>query len=165
MSTDDKERIRQARVSGAVKGLGIHETGLSFRRTLSKGTLDSQTKVGSVQVKKCAAHKSSFARRFKLCQDRVGHNHENSNLTLLHPMKLNIPEGSITAIVGCSSSGKSTLLKFMAGCLDNNVEWEGAGKQYNEILLEILLEIVIRCDYGILLSSFHYSFIILYYAQ
>lgn len=146
MSTDDKERIRQARLSGAVEGLGIHETGLSFRRTLSKGTLDSQTKVGHVQVKKCAAHRSSFARRFKLCQDRVGHNnsdHEKSNATLLHPMKLNTPEGSITAILGSSNSGKSTLLKFMAGCLDSNVEWEGTGKQSVEMIFEMLLEMIL----------------------
>ncbi|KAL7463291.1 hypothetical protein ACHAXS_003680 [Conticribra weissflogii] len=45
--------------------------------------------------------------------------------TLLMPMRVDIPAGSITAIVGTADSGKSSLLKFLAGCNDKNVHCEG----------------------------------------
>ncbi len=47
---------------------------------------------------------------------------------ILHPMRVDLPVGSITAIVGTAESGKSTLLKFLAGCIDDGVVCEGAGK-------------------------------------
>jgi ABC-type bacteriocin/lantibiotic exporter with double-glycine peptidase domain len=46
---------------------------------------------------------------------------------LLHPTQVDIPAGSITAILGTAESGKSTLLKFMAGCVDTNLECHGVG--------------------------------------
>jgi len=45
---------------------------------------------------------------------------------ILHPMRVDLPVGSITAIVGTAESGKSTLLKFLAGCMDDGVVCEGA---------------------------------------
>lgn len=47
---------------------------------------------------------------------------------ILHPMRFDLPAGSITAILGGSESGKSTLLKFLAGSMDRNVIFEGEGE-------------------------------------
>jgi len=43
----------------------------------------------------------------------------------LHPMKVDVPDGSVTAIIGPVSSGKSTLLNFLAGSLDHNLTVDG----------------------------------------
>ena len=43
-------------------------------------------------------------------------------------MMVDIPAGSITAILGTADSGKSTLLKFLAGCMDGNMVYDGVGE-------------------------------------
>jgi ABC-type multidrug transport system ATPase subunit len=48
-----------------------------------------------------------------------------SRTTIIHPFRMDVPHGSITAILGTAESGKSTLLKFMAGCSDKNLSCEG----------------------------------------
>ncbi|KAL7533980.1 hypothetical protein ACHAWF_004684 [Thalassiosira exigua] len=45
--------------------------------------------------------------------------------TILHPTRVTIPPGSVTAILGASESGKSTLLK-LAGCMDRKLVYDGA---------------------------------------
>mmetsp|Transcript_37529 Transcript_37529/g.69435 ORF Transcript_37529/g.69435 Transcript_37529/m.69435 type:complete len:318 (-) Transcript_37529:203-1156(-) len=54
-----------------------------------------------------------------------GH-HTKTRRTILYPMRVDIPMGSVTAILGSAESGKSTLLKFLAGCMDKNTVYEGA---------------------------------------
>lgn len=144
---NDKERIRNHRESsGAVGDIGIIETGLSFQRAASKKSIDSLFKPGCVQLTKCEAHKSSLAKRFKLFRNRItqvsSSGEGDGNKTLLHPMKISIPEGSITAILGTADSGKSTLMKFIAGCLDKNVEWDGIGK-FNFVDCTVSLELTV----------------------
>jgi ABC-type polysaccharide/polyol phosphate transport system ATPase subunit len=80
---------------------------------------------GRVQVTRCKVHTSSLARRIKLlwnCTTWTSSSDGNVKKMLLHPMRINIPEGSITAILGNADSRKPTLLKFIAGCLDKNCE-------------------------------------------
>jgi ABC-type bacteriocin/lantibiotic exporter with double-glycine peptidase domain len=130
----DNEQVCQFQANNAVGDLGVIETGLNIHSTHRK-SLDS-VKTGCVQLTKCEAHKSSFVREFKLLSQCVTHNINSDGngfvTTLLHPLKVNIPEGSITAILGTADSGKSTLMKFIAGCLDKNVEWDGVGALHIE---------------------------------
>ena len=44
----------------------------------------------------------------------------NAGKRLLHPMKILLPEGSLTAIMGPSGSGKSTLLNTLTDSLSTN---------------------------------------------
>eukprot|EP00567_Pseudictyota_dubia_P017121 CAMPEP_0197437676 /NCGR_PEP_ID=MMETSP1175-20131217/4856_1 /TAXON_ID=1003142 /ORGANISM="Triceratium dubium, Strain CCMP147" /LENGTH=667 /DNA_ID=CAMNT_0042967253 /DNA_START=443 /DNA_END=2446 /DNA_ORIENTATION=- len=45
--------------------------------------------------------------------------------TLLHPMRVDIPSGSMTAIIGPAGSGKTTLLNYLAGSLDSRIKCKG----------------------------------------
>lgn len=126
---DDKEHIREHRINNAVGDIGVIETGLCLRRNASKKSLDSLARPGLCTLIKCRA-RPSLAKRLKLLRNCVTRSSSTEgDVALLHAMKLNIPEGSITAILGTADSGKSTLLKFLAGCLDRNVEWDGIGTQ------------------------------------
>jgi ABC-type polysaccharide/polyol phosphate transport system ATPase subunit len=80
-------------------------------------------------VQKCEVNKSGLRNSLKRVWNRCSSGKDGVKTTLLHPMKITIPEG-ITAIIGTAESGKSTLLKFMAGCLNNNVECVGDGESY-----------------------------------
>lgn len=64
------------------------------------------------------------------------------NQVLLHPLRVDIPPGSITAILGGACSGKRTLLKFLAGHMDRNVDFDGKGEL--QIHLQLLSEIHIH---------------------
>eukprot|EP00804_Cyclotella_cryptica_P001113 CCRYP_008394-RA/>CCRYP_008394-RA protein AED:0.08 eAED:0.08 QI:34/1/1/1/0.75/0.6/5/484/717 len=147
MITDIKSEVGQRRLEHAVDGLGIIETGLSSRSKTCKrsGTAsgkscrsadskslgtDDSTKVGRVILKKCEAKELRLAhrlRRISNCPDNAATRitRGGARKTLLYPMKVDIPAGCITAILGTSESGKSTLLKFMAGCADTNLDCDG----------------------------------------
>ncbi len=47
---------------------------------------------------------------------------------LLHPLRVDIPAGSVTAVLGGAGSGTSTLLKFLAGRMDRGVDYAGKGE-------------------------------------
>jgi ABC-type glutathione transport system ATPase component len=151
MIVDIKNEIGQRRLEHTVAGLGIIETGLPNSSRISKRpgvtsgkscrSIDSKSlgtdgtgKVGRVILKKCEAKQFRLTNRIKQisnCPSNVAAtsgNESNAKRTLLHPMKVDIPAGSITAIVGTSESGKSTLLKFMAGCADSNLDCDGVGE-------------------------------------
>lgn len=74
--------------------------------------------IGSVVLSKCDANTYGSTIRDKL-------RGVNNKSTILFPSRMDLPHGSITAVVGSSESGKSTLLKYMAGCSDTNLVCEG----------------------------------------
>jgi ABC-type hemin transport system ATPase subunit len=57
------------------------------------------------------------------------------NKVLLHPLRVDLPAGSITAVLGGAGSGTSTLLKFLAGQMDKNVTYDGKGEFKTRVLL------------------------------
>ena len=145
----NRDQVSQRRLEGAVAGVGVIERGFStklFSTRLgldgSRGkasqdkslNTDSSSKIGHVSLKKCTTKTSAMNKLFagtsrskgdvSCCKSTDAINKK----TLLHPMKVNIPQESITAILGTSESGKSTFLKFLAGCPDNNVDCEGVGE-------------------------------------
>eukprot|EP01082_Thalassiosira_pseudonana_P000200 g357.t1.1.5e174188 g357 g357.t1 contig1:864473-866633(+) len=85
----------------------------------SLGTEDV-TRPGRIILKKCEAAVPSSS-----LLNRLYKNREGRKKTILHSMRVDVPAGSITAILGTSESGKSTLLKFMAGCMDKNMAYDG----------------------------------------
>ena len=127
VTTHMKADIAQRRSNNAVAGVGIIETGLEGRERSRKSSISDP--VGRVLVQKCEVNKSGLYNSLKRVWNRCSSGKDGVKTTLLHPMKITIPEG-ITAIIGTAESGKSTLLKFMAGCLNNNVECVGDGESY-----------------------------------
>ena len=127
VTTHMKADIAQRRSNNAVAGVGIIETGLEGRERSRKSSISDP--VGRVLVQKCEVNKSGLRNSLKRVWNRCSSGKDGVKTTLLHPMKITIPEG-ITAIIGTAESGKSTLLKFMAGCLNNNVECVGDGESY-----------------------------------
>lgn len=65
--------------------------------------------VGSVVLQRCEAlfYSSELTERLR---------GKKTSTKILHPCRMDVPQGSITAILGTAESGKSTLLKFLAGC-------------------------------------------------
>ncbi|KAL3795767.1 hypothetical protein HJC23_008254 [Cyclotella cryptica] len=167
MITDIKSEVGQRRLEHAVDGLGIIETGLSSRSKTCKrsGTAsgkscrsadskslgtDDSTKVGRVILKKCEAKELRLAhrlRRISNCPDNAATRitRGGARKTLLYPMKVDIPAGCITAILGTSESGKSTLLKFMAGCADTNLDCDGVDTMFSHFSSE-KGEVTSMCD-------------------
>jgi ABC-type multidrug transport system ATPase subunit len=144
-----RAEITQRRIDGAVDGVGVIETAsyktMSTRSGLNASSKNCQstdkslatdvsTRVGNVLLKRCEAKDPIITRlrRLGVCPRRGKNNvicstnaESDTKKTLLHPMRFNVPEGSITAILGTSESGKSTLMKFLAGCADSNLDCEG----------------------------------------
>lgn len=140
----------QRRADGAVGDLGVIETGLPSKvgsvngdgsvTTASRGgqirtnrtflrtkrdSLDSRLPVGRARVVKCEIPAGGGGVSSLLSNLKKGKNNNGTNTTILHPMRVDIPAGSITAILGTAQSGKSTLLKFLAGCMDKNMVYDG----------------------------------------
>jgi ABC-type hemin transport system ATPase subunit len=46
---------------------------------------------------------------------------------LLHPMKIVLPEGSVTAVLGPSGAGESTLLSVLTDSLQRNTKGKATG--------------------------------------
>jgi ATPase subunit of ABC transporter with duplicated ATPase domains len=150
MATKEQICQRHVHVDGVVEGVGVIETGfttsskaISTRSGLGVTdkslTTDASNRIGTVILKKCEAKASLGSRLHNMmgAHSRRGNGDVsccttkstgNGKKSLLHPTRVNVPEGSITAIVGTSESGKSTLLKFMAGCADRNLECAGVGE-------------------------------------
>ncbi len=98
-----------------------------FRHRLSSGDSSSSHVDGRARIIKCVVpndeYKSLPCMRGKETSDAT------KMKPILHPMRFDLPAGSITAILGTSESGKSTLLvKFLAGYMDKNVIYEGDGE-------------------------------------
>jgi hypothetical protein len=153
MDANNRAEITQRRIDGAVDGVGVIETasyktmstrsglnasGKNCQSTDKSLATDVSTRVGNVLLKKCEAKDPIITRlrRLGVCPRRGKNNvicstiaDSDAKKTLLHPMRFNVPEGSITAILGTSESGKSTLMKFLAGCADSNLDCEGVGEQ------------------------------------
>lgn len=74
--------------------------------------------VGSVVLQRCEAlfYSSELTERLR---------GKKTSTKILHQCRMDVPQGSITAILGTAESGKSTLLKFLAGCSDKNLSCEG----------------------------------------
>ncbi|KAL7472192.1 hypothetical protein ACHAXS_013645 [Conticribra weissflogii] len=96
-----------------------------FKKWAGAGGKEAQEDIrpGRVVVEKCQAKIECPAIARIKCM--VTGEIRKDKKTLLKPMRMDIPAGSITAIVGTADSGKSTLLKFLAGCNDKNVHCEG----------------------------------------
>jgi putative hydroxymethylpyrimidine transport system ATP-binding protein len=45
---------------------------------------------------------------------------------ILHNLCMTIPGGQWTCLLGRSGSGKTSLLRYLAGLLDNDIEWQGS---------------------------------------
>lgn len=52
-----------------------------------------------------------------------------SGKTILQPMKVDFPPGSITGILGPSGSGKTTFLNFISGNMPGNLKFTGEGEK------------------------------------
>jgi ABC-type transport system involved in cytochrome bd biosynthesis fused ATPase/permease subunit len=117
---------------------GLNASGKNCQNTDKSLTTDASSRIGAVVLKKCEA-KPALANRL-LSQMSLRPIRTTGDVScsttatssdakkILHPMRVNIPEGSITAVLGTSESGKSTLLKFMAGCADRNLHCDGVGE-------------------------------------
>ena len=114
----------QSRFNDNIVGeLGLIETGLPPPARCSQhGSVASlsECRSGRATLKRCEVihHISSFSRNIKTQQ-------QHAKQILLHPLRVDIPTGSITAIIGAAGSGKSTLLKFLACHTDRNVSVDG----------------------------------------
>ena len=108
------------------KQLGILRTNRTLPRFLPgrhhKSSQDSTTSTwvneGRAKVLKCEV-------KMDARQCGGNRNATSNTRTILHPMRFDIPAGSVTAIFGTAQSGKSTLMKMLAGCLDKNMLYEG----------------------------------------
>ena len=112
MSMKSRDSLHTSIKHHAVAGLGLIETGLDHQESTATthATNTSTSKPG-----RCIIRKYCVKNRRK-------------ELTLLHPMKLTIPSGSLTAIIGPSGCGKTALLKFLSECTDASTVAEGEGK-------------------------------------
>lgn len=57
--------------------------------------------------------------------DNAGLRYPNVNQAILDKLSMQIPAGQWTCLLGRSGSGKTSLLRYLAGLLDSNVEWQG----------------------------------------
>ena len=49
---------------------------------------------------------------------------------ILHPMRVDFPEGSVCAILGPSGGGKTTFLNILTDSIPSNIKARGAGEMY-----------------------------------
>ena len=139
--------VAKHRKESAVGELGVIETGLPTKRSAAShqdrggGSIscsNADTKVGRASLQTCEVicRTATFG-----CCGGSKYKKKNmmaaatpavqvKNQVILHPLRVDIPVGSITAILGGAGSGKTTLLKFLAGNMDRNVIVEGKGKCY-----------------------------------
>jgi len=114
MTTD----VTKRRAESAVGDLGIIETGLPTNRSSSVHSSQRCTLQRCEVIRRTAFVWNAKNKSAVRAEEKV----------LLHPLRVNIPAGSITAVLGGAGSGKSVLLKFLAGHMDRNVVYEGKGE-------------------------------------
>ena len=117
MSTDVKKR----RVENAVDNVGIIET--AFQQIPSR-SVQSEFREGRASLEKCEVISSAVSS----CGAEKNLGVHVNKKVLLHPLRVDIPAGSITAILGGAGCGMSTLLKFLAGHMDRGVDYDGRGE-------------------------------------
>mmetsp|Transcript_24363 Transcript_24363/g.50419 ORF Transcript_24363/g.50419 Transcript_24363/m.50419 type:complete len:734 (-) Transcript_24363:315-2516(-) len=108
---------------------GSKSIGIKTRRIFNwTGSISKETKdgirPGRAVIERCEA-RVGCPIKARIKKRLMGTRCNKGKRTLLMPMRVDIPAGSITAIVGTADSGKSSLLKFLAGCNDKNVHCEG----------------------------------------
>ena len=139
--------VTEFRETSAVGTLGVIETGLEStnrsrssipgRRTTGRqsngaasdddlSSLGGETMTGRSALTGLTSRPGRCIVR--KCTVMVGRRGRQTEKVLLHPMKVDLPNGSLTAIIGPSGSGKTTLMKFLSGSLDNSVRFRGGGK-------------------------------------
>eukprot|EP00985_Skeletonema_marinoi_P027643 scaffold23018_cov205-Skeletonema_marinoi.AAC.6 len=116
MTTDVTKRRKES----AVGNLGVIETGLPTNRH-SIQTVTSEFREGRCILEKCEV----ISRTVSFCGATNKVDVKVKNKVLLHPLRVDLPAGSITAVLGGAGSGTSTLLKFLAGQMDKNVTYDG----------------------------------------
>mmetsp|Transcript_28685 Transcript_28685/g.43322 ORF Transcript_28685/g.43322 Transcript_28685/m.43322 type:complete len:143 (-) Transcript_28685:21-449(-) len=126
MTTDVSKRRKES----AVGNLGIIETGLPTNRH-SIQTVASEFREGRCILEKCEV----ISRTVSFCGETNKVDVKVKNKVLLHPLRVDLPAGSITAVLGGAGSGTSTLLKFLAGQMDKNVTYDGKGLFKTPVLL------------------------------
>eukprot|EP00984_Skeletonema_dohrnii_P021110 scaffold10449_cov131-Skeletonema_dohrnii-CCMP3373.AAC.4 len=126
MTTDVTKRRKES----AVGNLGIIETGLPTNRH-SIQTVTSEFREGRCILEKCEV----ISRTVSFCGETNKVDVKVKNKVLLHPLRVDLPAGSITAVLGGAGSGTSTLLKFLAGQMDKNVTYDGKGLFKTPVLL------------------------------
>ena len=130
--------VAKHRKDSAVGELGVIETGLPTKRAASQdrggGSTNADKKLGRASLQKCevVSRTATFGcynkNKKKNMMAAATPAVQVKNQVILHPLRVDIPVGSITAILGGAGSGKSTLLKFLAGNMDRNVIVEGKGE-------------------------------------
>jgi ATPase subunit of ABC transporter with duplicated ATPase domains len=124
MTTD----VTKRRIESAVGNLGVIETGLPTNR---HSTVTSEFREGRCILEKCEV----ISRTVSFCGATNKVDVKVKNKVLLHPLRVDLPAGSITAVLGGAGSGTSTLLKFLAGQMDKNVTYDGKGEFKTRVLL------------------------------
>eukprot|EP00563_Minutocellus_polymorphus_P008385 CAMPEP_0181026220 /NCGR_PEP_ID=MMETSP1070-20121207/3520_1 /TAXON_ID=265543 /ORGANISM="Minutocellus polymorphus, Strain NH13" /LENGTH=768 /DNA_ID=CAMNT_0023103391 /DNA_START=264 /DNA_END=2567 /DNA_ORIENTATION=+ len=130
--------VTEHRLTSAVSKLGIIETGLESmsQRVSSQGrgrnrrgaddddlsSLGGETMTGRSALTGATSDQDGASCASAPSWSGRGKQKEK---VLLHPMKVDLPNGSLTAILGPSGSGKTTLLKFLSGSLDNSIKFRG----------------------------------------
>jgi ATPase subunit of ABC transporter with duplicated ATPase domains len=132
--------VAKHRKESAVGELGVIETGLPTKRCAasqdrgggSTSCSNADKKLGRASLQKCevVSRTATFGcyKKKKNMMAAATPAVQVKNQVILHPLRVDIPVGSITAILGGAGSGKSTLLKFLAGNMDRNVIVEGKGE-------------------------------------
>ena len=129
--------VTEHRLESAVGKLGVIETGLeSMKRRQRRPSNQGRSK------RNLREDLSSFggdSRRsgftgttlrqgrciVRKCTVMVGPRGKQKEKVLLHPMKIDLPNASLTAIIGPAGSGRTTLMKFLSGSLDNSIRYRG----------------------------------------
>ena len=137
--------VTEFRTTSAVGKLGVIETGLESmsRRSSNQGRRstsrrsngaddDDLSSLGGETMTGRSALTGATSRPgrciVRKCTVMVGPRGRQTEKVLLHPMKVDLPNGSLTAIIGPTGSGKTTLMKFLSGSLDKSVRFRGGGK-------------------------------------
>ena len=138
--------VTEFRAASAVGKLGVIETGLesmshrssnqgrrsTSRRSNGADDDDDLSSLGGETMTGRSALTGATSRPgrciVRKCTVMVGPRGRQTEKVLLHPMKVDLPHGSLTAIIGPTGSGKTTLMKFLSGSLDKSVRFRGGGK-------------------------------------
>lgn len=161
--------VAKHRKESAVGELGVIETGLPTKRASQdrqeSSCSNADKKLGRASLQKCevvsrTATLGCYKKKKKNMMAAATPAVQVKNQVILHPLRVDIPVGSITAILGGAGSGKSTLLKFLAGNMDRNVIVEGKGECYidSTATLHLYVSCVILYVWALMMISYCPSF-------